>query len=274
MAIETFLSGMPQGHTMKWNAPDFIGKDGYLAYDSTYYLESGVKVDGADKEIFDSGLIQSGDLEGFYDIYFIYDFVSTSGLEFGNSVFELEVYKDGSKVTWTSGNHDGGSIYISYIDSSTTTTCISLYFSPNSTYQLKLVTQGDMDGYTPILDYVRFDLHNQTQPFQSWINPTGSTNTGSEIWMIDTGTDSINGNGTPYTSKTVYPHYRFKVIEFADATAASNYYMFNCNRGYGTGFTVYATRINSVNWSSGTYVTFSWFCYGVVEVPVVRPLTP
>jgi len=150
----------------------------------------------------------------------------------------------------------------------------TLYFDPDSTYQLKLVTHADMEGYIPILDYVRFEQHNQTQPFQSWINPTGSTETGSELWMFDTGRGSVTGDGTEYKNGYIYTNYKFKRIYTAyvnvhcSATKVANV----TNLDGATRFAYHIRDYQANNWTS-TY-NLSWWCFGLVEVPVVRPLTP
>lgn len=252
-------------------------KSDYVTDDisSSYRNGIAIKCVTPNVEVFDTGYYPANTLGGIFDID-LYWLMNGSPDPF-TPAGVLEVWKDDELVAW-SGDAVDGNIYLTYVGTNTVGTSLILYFDPDSMYRFVLRSSEYVsNSYPLIFDYIKFTPHSSNIPFMSRVNPTFNELTGSEIFMFDYGSGTISGPGVAGTSSytVCYPDYAFKRLSFAGAQIMATFInetvdVINTTPPY---VKVFGRHNNESSvWSSGTSYVVYWWCVGVVEAPVIRPL--
>lgn len=229
-----------------------------------------IKCIDANTEVFDTGYYPANAISGVFDIEFYWEIQGT--LDPYTDVGVLEIWKDDELVRW-GGDTTDGYIHLTYVGTNTVGTKLIMYFEPASMYRFVLRSGGDISTNAQLIfDYIKFNPRSIDTPFMSWVNPTDNPLTGTEIWLFDTGRIRVTGDGTAYTKGYIYPNYKFKRIYTAyvnvhsSATKVANV----TDLDGATRFAYHIRDYQAGNWSSS--YNLSWWCFGLVEAPVIRPL--
>jgi hypothetical protein len=250
--------------------------DGELVYGTQYNNETAVGSSGPNKYLYDQSFTNKNTsnriLTGFYSIRLFYDCDPKTTPEYMDWVLSLEIYEDGELKVWNTGDEVDGIIKIPYVDDTLNLGCrVILWFDPSKDYEIKVKTSPTLPGtYMVNLDYLQFTPLYHGHPLMSWVN--SSEIIGGELWMIDSNTDTITGNGTSVATGSILTTYPFKQIMKADVTVESSTASYHATPyNIGTNSFNYAVRnVTGANWS--TTLTVRWNVMGLVDLPFIRPL--
>jgi hypothetical protein len=267
MTLVTQTSGLPSNHHLTFDAVLYRTPQAEVITGS-YEDGEAIKTSIPNITVVDTGELEAGYLSGYYSVRVYW--TTTGELEPGQVAGELEIYKDGSKIDYT-GTGDANDDGLLLCDqNSGNGTRFTLWFDPKSTYQLKFKSGVSITPTVPlIVDYIKFDQIHHFHPMMSWIN--ASETSGGDLWMFDTNTDTVTGDGDTITTSSIITAHDFKKIYYADAFVEDDTGLMNVTRASSsTDTSIVLIFKYPTNWSNT--VTFTWFVYGTVELPVIRPL--